>query len=343
MTGKRMLITGGAGFIGCNAARFFGERNWNVTVLDNLSRPGTEKILQWLREGTTFDFAQVDVRDRAAVDRCLPDEPVRCGASSCRAGRRHDVGRRPAHRFCRECLRHIQRARCGATLLSGSRVHLRFDQQGVRQDCRCGSPSCGAIGTPIQTGLTVLAKASRSTSCRLTAARKALPINTCSILRESTGFPPPHSVSRASTDRASSAWRTRAGSPGLRSHRCSAAISPSIGDGKQVRDVLHVDDLVRAYEAAIRAPEKVAGEAFNVGGGPDQVISLIDLIEMLEKPVSPQDPAAMGRLASRRSAGLCQRHPKDADSPGLEGRDRRSSRHHPTHRLGGAKSLDCLR
>ncbi len=42
------------------------------------------------------------------------------------------------------------------------------------------------------------------------------------------------------------------------------------GDGKQVRDVLHVDDLLRAYEAAIRAPDKVAQQAFNIGGGPEQ-------------------------------------------------------------------------
>ena len=54
------------------------------------------------------------------------------------------------------------------------------------------------------------------------------------------------------------------------------------GDGKQVRDVLYVDDLVRAYEAAIRSPDKVAGQAFNVGGGPDQILSLLDLVEMLE-------------------------------------------------------------
>jgi CDP-paratose 2-epimerase len=53
------------------------------------------------------------------------------------------------------------------------------------------------------------------------------------------------------------------------------------GDGKQARDVLHVDDLVRAYEAAIRAPERVAAQAFNVGGGPGQVLSLLDLIDML--------------------------------------------------------------
>jgi CDP-paratose 2-epimerase len=55
------------------------------------------------------------------------------------------------------------------------------------------------------------------------------------------------------------------------------------GDGRQVRDVLHVEDLVRAYEAAIRAPHKIAGQAFNVGGGPGSLLSLLDLIGMLEK------------------------------------------------------------
>ena len=49
-----------------------------------------------------------------------------------------------------------------------------------------------------------------------------------------------------------------------------------------MRDVLHVDDLLRAYEAAIRAPDKVARQAFNVGGGPSHMLSLLDLIEMLE-------------------------------------------------------------
>jgi CDP-paratose 2-epimerase len=62
------------------------------------------------------------------------------------------------------------------------------------------------------------------------------------------------------------------------------------GDGKQVRDILHVDDLVRAYEAAIVAPEKVAGEAFNVGGGPSQILSLIDLVGALEHRLHSKIP-----------------------------------------------------
>ncbi len=72
-TTKRILITGGAGFIGCNAARYFAARNWHVNVLDNLSRQGTERNLEWLRDASDFEFSKVDIRDRAAVDRVLSE------------------------------------------------------------------------------------------------------------------------------------------------------------------------------------------------------------------------------------------------------------------------------
>src|SRR5262245_40068946 len=75
---KRILITGGAGFVGCNAARFFRARNWGVTVLDNLSRRGADKNLEWLRSGTSFDFEHADVRDRANVARLFSEQ--RCDA-----------------------------------------------------------------------------------------------------------------------------------------------------------------------------------------------------------------------------------------------------------------------
>jgi len=46
MTGKKMLITGGAGFIGVNAARHFAGQGWQVSILDNFSRRGTEDNLR---------------------------------------------------------------------------------------------------------------------------------------------------------------------------------------------------------------------------------------------------------------------------------------------------------
>ena len=49
------------------------------------------------------------------------------------------------------------------------------------------------------------------------------------------------------------------------------------GDGKQIRDVLHVQDLARAYEAAFERREAVSGQAFNIGGGPGNTLSLLEL------------------------------------------------------------------
>src|SRR4051794_24178737 len=64
-----VLITGGAGFIGSNLAHRLLAAGRNVRVFDNLSRPGVEQNLQWLREehGAQLDVVVADIRDAAAV------------------------------------------------------------------------------------------------------------------------------------------------------------------------------------------------------------------------------------------------------------------------------------
>ena len=49
------------------------------------------------------------------------------------------------------------------------------------------------------------------------------------------------------------------------------------------RDVLHVHDLIACYEAAIRRIDATAGNAYNVGGGPSNTMSLLELIDLLEQ------------------------------------------------------------
>lgn len=55
------------------------------------------------------------------------------------------------------------------------------------------------------------------------------------------------------------------------------------GNGKQVRDLLHVDDVVKLYILASKKFKKLNGEAFNIGGGPKNSLSIIELINILEK------------------------------------------------------------
>lgn len=55
------------------------------------------------------------------------------------------------------------------------------------------------------------------------------------------------------------------------------------GDGKQVRDVLFVDDLVRAFNLYYEKKGQLSGEVFNIGGGPENTISLLELLSLLER------------------------------------------------------------
>jgi CDP-paratose 2-epimerase len=55
------------------------------------------------------------------------------------------------------------------------------------------------------------------------------------------------------------------------------------GDGKQVRDVLYVDDLIAAYDAAVASISNTDGQAYNIGGGPASTLSLMELINLLEQ------------------------------------------------------------
>jgi CDP-paratose 2-epimerase len=55
------------------------------------------------------------------------------------------------------------------------------------------------------------------------------------------------------------------------------------GDGKQVRDILFIDDLLDAYDAAFAAGDRAVGRAYNIGGGPDNVLSLLELTAYIEK------------------------------------------------------------
>lgn len=55
------------------------------------------------------------------------------------------------------------------------------------------------------------------------------------------------------------------------------------GDGKQVRDILHVDDLINAFELAISNIDKTKGKIYNIGGGPNNTMSLLILLSRLEE------------------------------------------------------------
>lgn len=278
---KRILITGGAGFIGCNAARYFGARNWSVTVLDNLSRAGTKDNLLWLREGAAFDFEHADVRDEARINRLLSET-----------------------RF--DAVLHLAAQVAVTTSVIDPRADFAVNALGtfnmldaVRMHCPEAVfifASTNKVYGKVAGASTELRGNRYGYSDRPHGIGEAEPLD----------FLSPYGCSKGAADQYVLDYARIYGIPAT-VFRQSCIYGPRqfgvedqgwvawfaiaailgrevtiFGDGKQVRDVLHVDDLLRAYEAAIHAPEKVAQQAFNVGGGPDNVLSLLELIEMLE-------------------------------------------------------------
>ena len=67
----KIIITGGAGFIGCNAAAYFCKRGYQIVLIDNLSRRGSRWNLDRLKSMWNPRFEHVDICDVPALDACL--------------------------------------------------------------------------------------------------------------------------------------------------------------------------------------------------------------------------------------------------------------------------------
>ena len=133
-----VLITGGAGFIGCNLADRLAGEGENVLILDSLVRPGVEENLAWLRERHPRRIAAVisDVRDSAALTEAAARR--RGGFPPRGTGRGDHQPRRIRPRIfrstCMGTFRLLEALRRRSTAL-----HLRQHEQGLWQSGRNGA------------------------------------------------------------------------------------------------------------------------------------------------------------------------------------------------------------
>ncbi len=281
--GAPVLITGGAGFIGSNLAHRLLAAGRRVRILDNLSRPGIEQNVQWLREshGERLDLVVADVRDTSAVARAV------AGVSQ---------------------VFHFAAQVAVTTSLQRPQEDFSINAQGtlnVLEAVRARAAPPAVIMTStnkVYGGLEDLALVAegqrwlpRDAALRERGVSEARPLD----------FHSPYGCSKGTADQYVLDY---ARSYGLRTmvFRMSCIYGPRqfgnedqgwvahfilralrgepitvFGDGKQVRDVLFVDDLVDAFLLAEQHGARLAGRAFNIGGGPANAISLLDLLDRI--------------------------------------------------------------
>ena len=278
--GLPVLITGGAGFVGANLAHRLLAAGRPVRLLDNLSRAGVERNLQWLRDthGTALEVEIADVRDQAAVARAVR------GAGA---------------------VFHLAAQVAVTTSLVDPIEDFEVNARGtvnVLEAVRALDDAPPVIFTStnkVYGNLEDMALGLRGQRyAPLDEAVRASGVGESRPLR----FHSPYGCSKGAADQYVLDY---AHSFGLRAlvFRMSCIYGPHqfgnedqgwvahlliralegqpimlYGDGMQVRDVLFVDDLVDAFLLAEENVEALAGRAFNIGGGPANTTSLLDLL-----------------------------------------------------------------
>jgi CDP-paratose 2-epimerase len=279
---KRMLVTGGAGFIGVHTAHHFATTGWNVHIVDNLSRQGTQCNLDWLQKEVETQFHLCDLRNyeqlRTLIKQMQPDVIIHLAAqvavTTSVKNPREDFEINALGTF--NLLESIRNECPDAFLINAStnKVYGKMDSLSITEkngryeyaDMTNGipeefpldfhSPYGCSKGTADQYTLDY----ARIYGLRTTSFRQSCIYGTRQFGIEDQGWV---------------AWFSIAATLGKH-------IS-IFGDGKQTRDVLHVSDLVAAYSHAIERQSSVSGHAFNIGGGRKNTLSLLELLAYLKK------------------------------------------------------------
>jgi len=280
---RRTLITGGAGFVGTNLADRLLSSGRRVVVLDDLSRVGVRENLRWLEDahpdGLEVDIG--DVRDASAVRAALvgTDHVFHFAAQVAVTTSVEDPVRDFAVNLggTLTLLEELRRLESPPPLLftSTNKVYGGLDdvaihKRGERYEPRDRVWRDHGISEdqPLQFCSPYGCSKGGADQYVLDHARSfGLPTV---VLRMSCIYGPHQRGNEDQGWLAHFLMQAMAGRP-----------ITLYGDGCQVRDVLFVDDLLDAMELAVANVDRLSGQAFNMGGGPDNTVSLLELLDTI--------------------------------------------------------------
>ena len=279
------LITGGAGFIGTNVAARLLEDGGRVRIFDNLSRAGVEANLQWLCDtyGDGVETIIADVRDQTAIARAVDGaSAIFHFAAQVAVTSSLDE---PLFDFAVNAggtLNLLEAVRALAApppmiFTSTNKVYGDLDDVELVPEGDRYVPADGSIRDAGISEARPIAFHSPY-GCSKGAADQY-------VLDYARTFGIPAVVFRMSCIYGPHQFGTE--DQGWVAHFLIRAMDDRpitiYGDGLQVRDVLYVDDLVHAFLLAQSAIDTIAGEAFNIGGGPSRTTSLVELVETISQ------------------------------------------------------------
>lgn len=287
----KLLITGGCGFLGSNLAAHALTQGIDLCVFDNLYRQGSQSNLQWLRSQGAFEFVHGDIRNANDVDRVIA-------------------------RVKPDAVFHLAGQVAMTTSIADPRMDFEVNALGtlnLLEAVRANAPKAALIYSSTNKVYGDLEQYQyRETDTRYVCVERPDGFDEQTPL----DFHSPYGCSKGSADQylrdyhrifglktvvfrhssmyggrqfatADQGWigwfclmaaETRAG-------RRQTPFTIS-GNGKQVRDVLHAEDMITLYFSALKHIDAAAGQAFNIGGGIANSLSLLELFALLESEIN---------------------------------------------------------
>ena len=278
---KTILITGGCGFIGTNAAEYYLKKGFKVVVFDNLSRVGAKENLKYLKTKKGMVFIKGDIRNSRQIESAFK-------------------------KYKPDYVLHLAAQVTMVTSVQKPREDFEVNALGtfnVLEALRKEAPEAALLYTSTNKvygemrDLETTEKEKRYEYSNFKGIDENRPLD----------FHGPYGCSKGTGDQYTIDW---ARIYGLKTvvFRQSGIYGPHqfgieeqgwlawfvnallfdkpvtiYGDGKQVRDVLYVDDVLEAYDKALMNINETRGKAFNIGGGNDYSLSIWELFEILEK------------------------------------------------------------
>jgi CDP-paratose 2-epimerase len=284
----KALITGGAGFVGSNLAATLLAKGESVVVFDSLARHGASENLAWLRSLGMDHFIHGDIRNAFDVEQTVksvqPDVIFHLAGqvamtTSMESPRRdfeiNVLGSINVLEAVRQYTPKTAIVYASSNKVYGNLDHLDLVEAETRyqpRDAQKGVDESVAIEFHTPYGCSKGA----ADQYMLDYAR-GFGLNTV-VFRHSTIY---GGRQFATYDQGWVGWFCRQAIES-KSDTDRAAFTVS-GDGKQVRDLLHVSDAVNAYISAYEHIDAARGQAFNIGGGMENSMSLLELLLHLEK------------------------------------------------------------
>jgi CDP-paratose 2-epimerase len=281
--GAPALITGGAGFVGTNLADRLARAGRTVIVLDNLSRPGVADNLRWLtaEHGERIQPIVAEVGDRAVLAAAVARAGIVFHLAA-QVAVTHSLTDPLADFRCNaaatlELLEAVRRAGTGAGVIftSTNKVYgaigdLPLETRPLRYVPAAGSAWAEGIGEDRPLDFHSPYGCSKGAADQyVTDYARSFGLPTL-VLRMSCIYGPHQHGTEDQGWVAHFLRQALAGAPLV-----------IYGDGRQVRDVLYVDDLVDAFLLAEQHLPRLAGSAFNIGGGPQRTLSLLELLRLI--------------------------------------------------------------